>query len=343
MSVDVTLVFFCLSIGVSKKAKRRSFRRRCATENERTFGNRSRRTLELEISEMDVICKELTKIYPDGHKALKGLNLHIEEGLFGLLGPNGAGKTTLMEILTLLLEPTRGDLFIDGINARKKPDKIRPRLGYLPQFFGFFPELTAREFLLYLGSLRGMFGRKLRRQVDELLAVVRLSEVCHKRLKTFSGGMLRRVGIAQALLGDPKLIVVDEPTAGLDPEERVHFRNLLFELGKDRVVILSTHIVKDIEETCSHLALLLDGAIRFQGTPSHFIREAQGETWEFYGSHQDVDRYTGSSNLVSIREDMEGICFRVVSSTPPKENARNVTPNLEDAYVRFLENDIRAA
>ncbi|MGC9328655.1 MAG: ATP-binding cassette domain-containing protein, partial [Candidatus Hinthialibacter sp.] len=163
---------------------------------------------------MDVICEGLSKIYPDGHEALKDISLQIQPGLFGLLGPNGAGKTTFMEILTLLLEPTSGRLIINGVDARRHPDKIRPLIGYLPQFFGFFPELTAREFLMYLGSLRGMKGRRLRRQVDELLIVVRLAEVGRKRLKTFSGGMLRRVGIAQALLSDPQFIVVDEPTAG---------------------------------------------------------------------------------------------------------------------------------
>lgn len=292
---------------------------------------------------MEVICQGLTKIYPDGREALTQIDLHIPEGLYGLLGPNGAGKTTFMEILTLLLEPTSGEVFIDGINIRKNPNKIRPLIGYLPQFFGFFPELTAREFLCYLGCLRGMHGQKLRRHADELLSIVRLSEVGHKRLKTFSGGMLRRVGIAQALISDPKLIVVDEPTAGLDPEERVHFRNLLFELGKGRIVILSTHIVKDIEETCSKLALLLNGRICFQGSPTEFVRAAQGETWEFYGSHQDVDHYAGRSNLVSIREDLSGICFRVVAPEPPHENAHSVIPNLEDAYVHFLESETRAA
>jgi ABC-2 type transport system ATP-binding protein len=292
---------------------------------------------------MEVLCRGLTKIYPDGREALKKIDLHIHDGLFGLLGPNGAGKTTLMEILTLLLEPTSGEVFIDGIDIRKNPNQIRSLIGYLPQFFGFFPELTAREFLLYLGCMRGLSGQRLRRHADELLAVVRLTEVSHKRLKTFSGGMLRRVGIAQALLGDPKLIVVDEPTAGLDPEERVHFRNLLFELGKDRIVILSTHIVKDIEETCSKLALLVKGSICFQGSPIEFVRAAQGETWEFYGAQQDVDHYAGRSNLVSIREDLKGICFRIVAPEPPRESAYSVIPNLEDAYVHFLESAVRAA
>lgn len=286
---------------------------------------------------MEVRIEGLKKIYPDGKEALKGIDLVIHDGLFGLLGPNGAGKTTLMEILTLLLEPTGGRVTIDGWDTRKQPDKIRPLLGYLPQFFGYFPELTAREFLHYLGVMRDMPSRLLYRKVDELLDLVRLGQVARKKLKTFSGGMLRRVGIAQALLGDPKLIVVDEPTGGLDPEERVHFRNLLFDIGQNRIVILSTHIVKDIEETCSDLALLIDGTIRFRGSPTEFVRNAQGQTWEFYGDPDEVEYYARQQNLVSIREDIHGVLFRVVSPTPPRENSRRVIPNLEDAYVRFLE------
>ena len=286
---------------------------------------------------MEVICDNLRKTYPDGKEALKGVNLHISKGLFGLLGPNGAGKTTLMEILTLLLEPTGGDLIVNGINSRIDPMSIRSTLGYLPQFFGYFPELTAKEFMEYLGILRGLSGKTLRNTVQDLLSKVRLTEVQNKRLKTYSGGMLRRVGIAQTLLNDPKLIIVDEPTAGLDPEERVNFRNLLFEAGQERIIILSTHIVKDIEETCSNIALLLDGQIRFQGSPTSFVRAAKGETWEFYGSQEDLESFSGRPDLVSIREETKGICFRMVSPEQPRENAVLVTPNLEDAYVRFLQ------
>ncbi len=292
---------------------------------------------------MEITCSGLTKIYADGNQALRGVDLHIQDGLFGLLGPNGAGKTTLMEILTLLLEPTSGQITIGGYDSRKNMRRIRPWIGYLPQFFGYFPELTAREFLGYMGSLRGISNRKLKHQVSELLAMVRLDKVGRKQLKTYSGGMLRRVGIAQALLGQPKLIIVDEPTAGLDPEERVHFRNLLFELGQDRIVILSTHIVKDIEETCSQLALLIDGQIRYQGPPFSFVEAAQNETWEFFGTQKDSEQLVGSPNLVSIREEAEGICFRIVSPTPPREDAVRVVPNLEDAYVHFLESAREAA
>ncbi len=286
---------------------------------------------------MDVICRQLRKVYPDGTEALSNVDLEIRAGLLGLLGPNGAGKTTLMEILTLLMEPTSGTVTIGGYDIQKQVRRIRPYIGYLPQFFGYFPELTAKEFLSYLGSLRGLSGREISRQVKDILFAVRLQEVANRKLKTYSGGMLRRVGIAQALLGDPKLIVVDEPTAGLDPEERVNFRNLLFELSEGRTVILSTHIVKDIEDTCTNMALMLNGQIHFHGNTSQFIRSAHEDTWEFWGDPQDIERYSGGSNLVSIREDDQGVCFRIVADAPPVENARRVDPNLEDAYVRFLD------
>ena len=267
---------------------------------------------------MEVICDNLKKTYPDGKEALKGVNLHISKGLFGLLGPNGAGKTTLMEILTLLLEPTSGNLIVNGINSRIDPMGIRKMLGYLPQFFGYFPELTAKEFLEYLGILRGLKGKALRNTVQELLSKVRLNEVQNKRLKTFSGGMLRRVGIAQTLINEPKLIIVDEPTAGLDPEERVNFRNLLFEVGQERIIILSTHIVKDIEETCSNMALLLDGQICFHGSPSSFVRAAKGETWEFYGTQEDLKKFSGETrdgfHPGRNQRDLFPDCFSRVSS-----------------------------
>lgn len=292
---------------------------------------------------MSVVIEGLKKTYADGKEALKGVDLTVEEGVFGLLGPNGAGKTTLMEILTLLQEPTEGRFLIYGTDAAREPNRVRGQIGYLPQFFGVFPELTASEFLHYLASLRGMPHREAKSQVDRLLSLVRLHGVRQKRLKTFSGGMLRRVGIAQALLGEPRFIIVDEPTAGLDPEERVHLRNLLFEFGEGRVIVLSTHIVKDIEETCGRMALMHQGRIVYQGAPGAFVLQASGKTWEFFGDLSDVEAMSGRPELVSIRESDEGLCFRVVASQAPRDGARPAQPNLEDAYVNFLYQGQNAA
>lgn len=286
---------------------------------------------------MEVICSGLSKTYPDGKEALRGVDLTLGEGLFGLLGPNGAGKTTLMSIMTLLIEQTRGDYIVDGHNSRQNDLPIRMMLGYLPQIFDVFPELTAWEFLDYMAQLRGMGWKERRTQIDRFLTMVRLHPVRNRRLKTFSGGMLRRAGIAQAMLGDPKLIIVDEPTAGLDPEERVNLRNILFELGEGRTIVLSTHIVKDIEETCSQLALLIDGQISYTGSPNAFVQPAEGRTWEFYGTTSDIEHYTAQPNLVGIREERNGICFRMVAESAPVNEARSVTPTLEDAYVHFLD------
>ncbi|HPA46807.1 MAG TPA: ABC transporter ATP-binding protein [bacterium] len=288
-----------------------------------------------------VECHDLRKVYPDGTEALKGITLTLTEGLFGLLGPNGAGKTTLMEIITLLLAPTSGRLTLCGLDTRKHETRIRSLLGYLPQFFGYYPELTAQEFLTYIGRLHNLSRHSARDRARDLLRMVRLEEVRNKRLSTFSGGMLRRVGIAQALMGDPKILIVDEPTAGLDPEERVHFRNDLFELGEGRVVILSTHIVGDVEETCSRMALISDGQLRYCGSPMDFVSPAEGRIWEFVGSSDDLEGLMGQGNLVQVREQPDGLAFRVAAPEPPRPTARPVLPTLEDAYVLFLGGDTR--
>src|SRR6266566_869536 len=224
----------------------------------------------------------LNKIYRGGVHALVDVDLSIPSGMYGLLGPNGAGKTTLMRILAGILRPTSGSLQVgehDGDTERGRT-AIKRVLGYLPQDLGVYPDLSAREFLDYIGILKGMDERKIRqRRVEELLEVVSLANVANRKLKTFSGGMKRRIGIAQALLNDPELLIVDEPTAGLDPEERIRFRNLLSDLGGDRTVLLSTHIVEDIAQTCQKLAIMKDGHIIFQGTVADLLSKAPGKVW----------------------------------------------------------------
>src|SRR5215469_2708160 len=231
---------------------------------------------------MRIEISRLNKIYHGGIHALNAADLTIPGGMFGLLGPNGAGKTTLMRILAGILRPTSGDLHIgdyDG-NTEKGRMAIKRVLGYLPQELGVYPDLSAREFLDYIGILKGMDDRKSRqKRVSELIEVVSLTNAAHRKLKTYSGGMKRRIGIAQALLNDPRLLIVDEPTAGLDPEERIRFRNLLADLAGDRTVLLSTHIVEDVAQTCQRLAVLTLGRVVFQGTIADMLAQTRGHVW----------------------------------------------------------------
>ncbi|HET8905967.1 MAG TPA: ABC transporter ATP-binding protein, partial [Ktedonobacterales bacterium] len=248
---------------------------------------------------MQIAMQGLTKMYSGKVHALNGVNLTIASGTFGLLGPNGAGKTTLMRILAGILQPTSGSLKINGQEIRSEHDRtqVKRALGYLPQELGLYPDLTAREFLDYIALLKGIDQSQVRHaRIDELLELVGLSDVARRKLKAFSGGMKRRVGIAQALLNDPKLLIVDEPTAGLDPEERIRFRNLLADLGGNRVVLLSTHIVEDIAQTCRDLAVLTEGRVIFQGTVPTLLSEANGHVWVFEG---DNLRPEGSFVVVS--------------------------------------------
>src|SRR5260370_20456541 len=229
---------------------------------------------------MQIEIGRLNKVYRGGIHALNDVDLTIPSGMFGLLGPNGAGKTTLMRILAGILRPTSGTLQIgeyDG-NTEKGRTNVKRMLGYLPQDLGVYPDLSAREFLDYIGILKGMDERKTRQQrVNELLEVVDLTSVANRKLKTYSGGMKRRIGIAQALLNDPKFLIVDEPTAGLDPEEPIRFRNLLSDLAGDRSVLLSTHIVEDIAQTCRNLAIMKNGSVIFRGTTADFITAMRGK------------------------------------------------------------------
>ncbi len=235
---------------------------------------------------MEIVLRGLTKTYRGGVRALSDVDLTIPTGMYGLLGPNGAGKTTLMRILAGILRPTDGTVWIGEHDCATEAGRVAVKrtLGYLPQELGLYPDLSAREFLDYIGILKGMDDRTARqRRVDELLDTVALANVANRKLKTFSGGMKRRVGIAQALLNDPQLLIVDEPTAGLDPEERIRFRNLLADLAGDRTVLLSTHIVEDVAQTCRMLAVLAGGHVRFHG---------RGGT-HACGPRQGLDRHDG--------------------------------------------------
>ena len=277
----------------------------------------------------------LTKQYSEV-QALRGVDLEIGTGMFGLVGPNGAGKTTLMRILAGLVKPTNGriHLFNHDLSTNKGKMAAKAQLGYLPQEFGFYPELTAVQFLDYMAILKGIRSKTDRqRQVGEVLEQVRLTDVANRKIKTYSGGMKRRVGIAQALLGDPKLVIVDEPTVGLDPEERVRLRNLLADTADRCTVILSTHIIEDISQSCNDLAVMQKGQVLFRGSPRDLITAARGKVWHIV---TQGERPNGRTAVVSTLQLQEGVQFRVLGEPDPKYNAQPAEPSLEDGYMWLM-------
>jgi ABC-2 type transport system ATP-binding protein len=293
---------------------------------------------------MRLVMHNLSKVYRGGVQALDGVEMTIESGMFGLLGPNGAGKTTLMRILAGILHPTDGTVQVGEFNGNTERGRtsIKRVLGYLPQDLGMYPDLSAREFLDYVAILKGLDNRHTRKgRVEEMLEMVALSDVANRKLKTFSGGMKRRVGIAQALLNDPQLLIVDEPTAGLDPEERIRFRNLLSDLGGNRTVLLSTHIVEDIAQTCHNLAVMKSGRVVFQGTTIDLIRETQGKVWII--TTQGI-KPQGAFTVVSTLNMGTSIQYRVVGDEEAINKVRDTRntqvmptePGLEDGYVWLM-------
>ena len=285
---------------------------------------------------MNVKISELSKTYLGGVQALRGVSLEIGAGMFGLLGPNGAGKTTLLRILATLLKPSQGRVTVDGfdVNDRRQKWAVKQILGYMPQELGLYSSLSVTEFLDYIATLKNLHHPQRRaRAVEQVVEQAGLRSVARQRISTLSGGMKRRVGIAQALLGDPKLLIVDEPTAGLDPEERVRFRNLLRRLSADCLVILSTHIVEDIAATCQDMAVLHLGQVRFRGSPAMLIREAEGQVWELeLPAGQEPDPKWRISSRV--QED-GGLKLRLVGANPG-DSARPVKPTLEEAYLVLM-------
>lgn len=278
---------------------------------------------------------ELTKTYPNGVQALKNVSLEIPAGMFGLLGANGAGKTTLMKIAATLLEPDSGRAELDGIDLIKDKLACRRLLGYLPQEFGLYPSLTAEQILDYLAKLKGVVNKRERRTlVETLLDRVNLSEYRKQRVGTFSGGMKQRLGIAQTLIGRPKLIIVDEPTAGLDPEERVRFHNLLAEMaGDETVVVLSTHIVSDVSNLCGQMAIIRKGEILASCTPYEATNKLKGNIWEALVTREQLDSFKSKLKVISTHNFEGRIRLRVFSKGErPAEDFAIATPTLEDYY-----------
>jgi ABC-2 type transport system ATP-binding protein len=277
--------------------------------------------------------QNLTHTYPNGVQALKDVTLEIPKGMFGLLGPNGAGKSSLMRTIATLQEPTSGSIRFSGINVLTEPDEIRRNLGYLPQDFGVYPRGSAYDLLDHLAVLKGITRGKERKQVVEgLLAQTNLFEVRKKRVATFSGGMRQRFGIAQALIGKPQLIIVDEPTAGLDPEERNRFHNLLSEIGEDIVVILSTHIVDDVADLCPNMAVMDEGDIVSIGTPAALIAGLVGRIWKKPIEKSELDAFKAKHNVISNHLSAGQMMIRVEGESSPGDGFEPAIPNLEDVY-----------
>ncbi|MFF0739347.1 ABC transporter ATP-binding protein [Streptomyces sp. NPDC004111] len=276
---------------------------------------------------------DITKVYRGGKRAVDRVTLRMESGMLGLLGPNGAGKSSLMRIASTITRPTEGRVLFDGTDVVARPDVLRRALGYLPQDFGVYPNLSAREFLAYLAAAKGLSARSARNRIDELLELVNLTEAAGRPLGKYSGGMLRRVGIAQALLADPRVIVVDEPTAGLDPEERVRFRNLLSELAADRVVMLSTHIVSDVESVATDIAVVAGGRLLHRGSPEQLIAAAEGRVWEVVADPADLPVLQRSHVVSRLVRTSSGVRVRLLADRAPYADARQVAPDLEDAYL----------
>ena len=288
------------------------------------------------MSAVSLSLESVTYRYKRGHEAVSGLDLDLGPGILGLLGPNGAGKSTLMRILATLAKPSQGKVRWNGEDTARQPDSLRAALGYLPQDFGVYPALSAREFLDFLAAVKGLSGAKARARVDECLAMVGLSESADRRLGDYSGGMRQRVGIAQALLNDPQLLIVDEPTVGLDPEERMRFRHLLTDLAGQRLVILSTHIVSDVEASATALAVMCGGKLRFHGSPEALVAKAQGQVWEWTVAADALAQVRERYTLCASLRRPEGVRVRVVSAEKPHADAQSVTPGLEDAYNCLL-------
>ncbi len=285
---------------------------------------------------MQLTINNLGKEYKRGFWGLKDFSLEIKPGILGLLGPNGAGKSTFMRMLATITKPTDGSIKWNDVDIVKSPDTLRDVLGYLPQDFGVYPNLNAVEFLEYMAAIKGLDAATAKKRIDELLQLVNLKDAAKRPLGGYSGGMKQRVGIAQALLNDPQLLIVDEPTVGLDPEERVRFRNLLSDLSGERIVILSTHIVSDVEATATHIALVNKGQLLREAAPESLLNELEGKVWEWTIHSDDLPALKQKHIVSGTIRKSDGVQVRVVSGDQPKAESRSVSPNLEDAYLYFI-------
>ena len=280
---------------------------------------------------LDNLCKDF-----GGNTAVAGITAVLEPGIYGLLGANGAGKTTLLRMICGVLKPTAGQVRLDGIPIDTLGAAYRDKLGYLPQEFVGYPQYSARDFLLYMAVLKGMTRSQAVPKIQELLSMVRLQEVANKKLRAFSGGMRRRLGIAQALLNDPDILILDEPTAGLDPKERVHFRNILEGYAQQKIVLLSTHIVSDLEAIAHKVFLMKDGRFQTQGTVSELLQQAKGHVWELTVPSREAEAWQARVTVANLRYEGDSLTLRILADAKPAPAARPCTPTLEDLYLLYF-------
>lgn len=284
---------------------------------------------------MELKMIKLTKQFGD-FTAVDHMNLTMTNGVYGLLGVNGAGKTTLMRMICTLLQPSSGKILCNGKDIFKMGADYRKLLGYLPQDFGFYPEFTVKDYLLYIAALKGIRPAVARKRVKDLISKVGLSKAANKKMKKLSGGMKRRAGIAQAVLNDPKILILNEPTAGLDPNERIRFRNLISELSEDRLVLLSTHIVSDVEYIANEIWLMNDGQLLQQGTADELIRSMDENVWKCYADKSDVPALMKQYKISNIKSEPHGVELRIISKEKPFPDAVMEEANLEDVFLYYF-------
>lgn len=292
---------------------------------------------------MKLSIEHVGKHYRGDVWGLRDFNLELGPCVLGLLGPNGAGKSTLMRILATITKASEGKITWNGDDIAREPNKLRAVLGYLPQDFGVYPHLNAIEFLSYMAALKGISGRAARQRIDELLQVVNLTEARKRLLGGYSGGMKQRIGVAQALLNDPQLLIVDEPTVGLDPEERVRFRTLLSDLAGERIVILSTHIVSDVEATATHVVIMNHGHMLLQSSPEALLRLVEHKVWEWVIPASDLSAAREHYLISGSIRRSDGVHVRIIAATPPSAGAMTVPPTMEDAYLYCISSPVTEA
>ncbi|KAB8125738.1 ABC transporter ATP-binding protein [Gracilibacillus oryzae] len=285
-----------------------------------------------------LVIENVSKQYGN-FQALNSIQLEFQNGIYGLLAPNGAGKTTLIKMIATLMFPTKGEILYNGTNIVALDDKYRDVLGYLPQHFGYYKNYSPEKYLFYLAALKGLDKSTAKQRINELLTLVGLEDVTRKKMKKFSGGMIQRVGIAQEMLNDPKVLILDEPTAGLDPKERARFRKILTSLARDRIIILSTHIVSDVESIANQIIMIKEKKVLYQDTVAHISNQLKGMLFETEVSLAEEDQFRDNYQIIGERQEQEKLIFRFVAEQRLEEAWQEVIPTLEDVFLHVYEDD----